>query len=334
MRVGTICYDVHSGLGHLAKSFYDHGVIDQVLIIPHPHYPRYPDWYPEEIRHERDNFEEFLPKIDTLLIFENAFDWRIVRAARERGIWIVIMPMYEYSPFPPPVIPDVVLCPSLLDMQYYREYNCKYLPVPVDIEWRLRKRARVFIHNAGHGGHDYRNGTPQLLEAMKYVKSPIKLVVRGQPEDSKIRNLFQKWQAENNDPRIEVVCKELPGQEDLWSTGDVMIAPERYNGLSLPLQEGWASGMLVMTTDRFPMNTWLPTEPLIPVERYEDYKISIEFKRAVINPKTIAETIDKWYDRDIRPWSVAGAHYGERHSWLALKDEYLKVLSPKTCASC
>ena len=40
----------------------------------------------------------------------------------------------------------------------------------------------------------------------------------------------------------------------------MFVFPEKFNGLSLPLQEARAAGMLVLATDRFPMNTWLPRE--------------------------------------------------------------------------
>lgn len=329
-KVGTICYDVHSGLGHLAKSFFDAGIIDYILVIPHPDYPRYPDWYPPDRRfHHQTDQLRFLDHIDSLLVFENAFSyWQVVREAKLKGIKFSLMPMYEYSPFPTPVKADLYICPSLLDVDYYKPMygdSVTFLPVPSDAKWKLRTRARVFVHNAGHGGHGYRNGTPELLEAMKMVKSPIELIVRGQPAEGRMKELLSRRVP---DERVKVVLDEVPDNDDLWSYGDVMIAPEKFNGLSLPLQEAWSSGLMVMTTDRYPMNTWLPKEPLIPVHHTTMDRISVEFERSVITPEAIAQTIDRWYDQDISQFSRDGKEWGERHDWKTLKPKYIEALTP------
>ena len=46
MRVGSVVYATEQGLGRLGKSFYDAGVIDEVLIVNHPSRKiQRPDWY-------------------------------------------------------------------------------------------------------------------------------------------------------------------------------------------------------------------------------------------------------------------------------------------------
>jgi glycosyltransferase involved in cell wall biosynthesis len=325
MRVGTICYACHSGLGHLAKSFYDAGIVNCNCIVPHPHYPNHPEWYENEDRYSLSRSEEFLRNIDTLLIFENAFHWNIVRRAHHLGKYIVLMPMYEYTPYPFPGPIDLVLCPSLLDVEYYKEHKHTLLFVPCTIPWKLRTTAKTFIHNAGHGGRGYRNGTPELIEAMHLVKSPIELIIRGQPSEKRIKTLLSKH---IEDSRIKVELREIEENEGLWEVGDVYIAPEKFNGLSLPLQEARSAGMVVMTTDRFPMNTWLPKEPLIPVKRYERDKIAVEFDRAVVTPEEIAKKIDDWYGRDISENSSECREWAKEFTWEALKPKYLEVLEP------
>lgn len=320
MNVGTICYDCHSGLGHLAKSFFDAGLIQRVMIIRHPRYPRV-GWFPPGVCYS--SRDAFVNGLDVLLIFENAFKWDVVKCAKARGTKLVIMPNYEYSPFPPPVKPDLVWCPSLLDRDYYKEYPHCVLPPPVDIPWRLRNRASVFVHNAGHGQRGWAKGTPRILGAMQYVKSPIRLIVRGQPEEPRVRALLS---TRFDDPRIEVRMGEVPKIEDLWKEGDVFINAEQYNGLSLMLQEARAAGMLVMTTDRYPINTWLPKEPLIPVARYVKDKISVQFDRAVVDIKNIAKKIDDWYNRDITQYSQEGKQWAEEHGWDTLRPKFVSML--------
>ena len=185
--------------------------------------------------------------------------------------------------------------------------------VPTDVKWFLRKTANVFVFNAGNGGLGGRNGTKELLEAMKYVKSPIKLIVRSQkPID------------EYKDPRIEY---RIGTFDDIWSEGDVFVFPEKFNGLSLPLQEAFASGMLVMCGNRFPMNTWLPTEPLIPVSGYKKEKVAVTFDSAIIRPQDIARTIDAWYNKDISKYSEQGRVFNINNSWKIWKEKYINLMS-------
>ena len=172
------------------------------------------------------------------------------------------------------------------------------------------------MHNAGNGGTYGRNGTRELLDAMKYVSSPIKLLVRSQTKEYY-----------SSDSRVRILKKQVKF-EDLWQLGDVFIFPEKFNGLSLPLQEAYASGMLVMCGDRFPMNDWLPPAPLIKVASEERTNIvNVPFKSAVYEPKDIALKIDEWYDRDIREYSHTGKEWAERNSWTSLKPKYIEIIA-------
>lgn len=304
---GSIVLATDQGLGYLAKDFYDHGIIHKVFIQKHSSRKTHTDWYrPEDIVSD----PEELLKCDSLLFFEQVFHWNIIPKARERGVKTVLMPMYECTQFPFPYEPDLVLCPSKLDLRYYEEKNATFVPVPVSVPWRLRKKARVFVHNAGNLGLGGRNGTKEVIEAMKYVKSPIKLILRSQ-EPIYVQP----------DPRITLETGQLPFHT-LWEKGDVFLFPEKFNGLSLPLQEAYASGMLVMCGNRFPMNTWLPNEPLIPVHHYTKEKIAVEFDCAHYDPKEIARCIDSWYGKDISEFSTGGKTWAEQNSWEKLKPLY------------
>jgi len=303
-KVGSIVLATDQGLGYLAKAFYDNGIIDLVSIRAHSSRENHYEWYDKHV-----STEELLEQCSTLIFFESAFDWKIIVRARERGIKTILIPMYECTPNPLPYEPDLIISPSELDQQFFP--NSEYIPIPVDVKWKLRERARVFVHNAGNGGLGGRNGTRELLLAMQHVKSPIKLIVRSQIPMKQI-----------DDPRIEYRIGHF---DDIWSEGDVFIFPEKFNGLSLPLQEAFASGMAVMAADRFPMNSWLPKELLIPVSGYKKEAIARPFLSAVITPEDIAKTIDMWYDKDITEYSRLGKVWGAKHSWKNLKKTYKKI---------
>lgn len=323
--IGHIGYATQSGLGVLSRAFYRHGVVDRFLMIPHGRYTNHADWYQEY--YTRHNAEAFLAGLKALLVIENAFTaWNVVARAREQGIRVVLVPMYEWTPRSLPVRPDAVICPSALDVDYYRQYDPTLLTIPVDTPWRERREARVYVHNAGHGGHGaggFRNGTSELVEAMQYVQSPLRLIVRGQPGSPQIEQLFERW--DGHDPRIEFRLGDFP-DEELYEEGDVFVFPEKFNGLSLPLQEAFAAGMLIMAGARFPMTEWLPRDPLIPVLRYERARIAVEFKKAVYEPWVIAKTMDAWYGREILGYSHAGKVWAEQHSWPALGQRWREAI--------
>ena len=155
-----------------------------------------------------------------------------------------------------------------------------------------------------------------MISSLPHIKSPIELIFRSQkPLDNDI-----------NDNRVRKQIGTLK-YEDLYKEGDVFLFPEKFNGLSLPLQEAYSSGMLVMTTHRHPNTEWLPSDPLIPVKGYtEDRIVNVPFKRAEISPIDIANTIDSWYNKDITELSIMGKKWGEAHSWDKMLPEYLKII--------
>lgn len=310
-RIGAVVLATDQGLGYLAKDFYDNGLIDKVYIQPHSTRKNHFDWYKEQDKVK--NIDGLLD-CDAILMFETPFDWTIIPKARAKKVKTALMPMYECTPYPLRYVPDIILTPSDLDQQYYPQGIRVNVPVPSGITWKLRKKTQVFIHNAGNGGLGGRNGTQELIEAMRYVKSPIKL---------KIRSQFNKFMC--NDPRVEIVKAQIPFKE-LYDDGDVFIFPEKFNGLSLPIQEAYASGMPIMCGDRFPMNAWLPNELLIPVKEYKQEQIMTKFDSAVISPVDIADTIDRWYNQDISTFSEQGLKWSKENSWEALLPVYKKIL--------
>jgi len=339
MKVGSLVYATDSGLGILAKSFYDHGIVTDVCIVEHHHHPNHFDWYPTQsmrtpIRPIDSGLARgFCASMDVMLFFETPFDWGLVSYCREIGVKTAIMPMHECMPKVIPHFPDLWICPSKLDMVWSWNQSWSqlgkepskhpiFIPVPVEVTWRLRTKAEVFVHNAGHGGLKGRNGTAELLEALYLVKSPITLLLRSQ------------GRVEHPVPPSHITLKIRDQQnlpyDQLWTEGDVFVFPERHNGLSLPLQEARAAGMLVMAGDRFPMNEWLPKEALIPVSSYNRTSIGgayAEFDQACFTPESISTTIDAWFGKDIAAYSLSGKSWAEQNSWEALKPKYLEVLN-------
>lgn len=323
MRVGSLVYATRQGLGILAKSFYDAGVVTDVIVVRHHHRHTHDDWFPRAMQTpirpmDTELVRAFCRSMDVMLFLETPFDWTLVPFCQDHGVKVVLMPMHECMPRRLPYQPDAFLNPSHLDQQCYPQGV--HIPVPYDgvHQWKRRERARTFLHSAGWGGLNNRNGTGELLDAMKLVKNPIKLIIQSQkklPWDGKRSN-------------VEVRIGDMD-REKLYDDGDVFAFPEKFNGLSLPLQEARAAGMLVMCGDRFPVNEWLPREPLILVNKYRWTHVAgscRDFEEAIMSPLSIARKMDEWYDKDIGAYSDAGRQWAEDNSWAKLRPRYQQFL--------
>lgn len=337
MRVGTVCYATDQGIAHLAKSFYDAGVITDVMVFRHGSRPSHMEWYPEgTIELVNRPFsgpvvDAFLSRVDVMLFMESPFDWAFLQYCRDRGVKTAIVPMYECCPVRRPFEPDKWICPSKLDCQYFP--GSPYLPIPVDApRWELRTRARRWLHNGGNLGLREHKGTRQILQAMQHVKSPITLTVRAQ-DDAGLHKILREVPTALRDSRITFHYGQYP-RDQLFDDHDVFVMAEKYNGLSLPLAEARAAGMVVVTSDRFPMNDWLPKEFLIQVNRYIRAKVGgpyHEYDEAVIDPVMIARTIDAIYDHGekhgVDNYSLTGREWYETMSWETLKSRWIEELS-------
>lgn len=369
MRCGSICYATSRGLGHLCRDFHRKGLVTDVMIVEHPGVPTNQDWYPDAprvplrgIHSHVGSVQDFCRGKDVMLFFETPFHWPLLAWCRQNRIRTFLVTMYECTPRHH-ARPDVYLCPSVLDLDVFADHGeeveaardigpghvvgptfntlwkdrpgrdgarAVWVQLPVEYPWRLRERAEHFVHNGGYlgvrtrQGGVQREGTTTLIEAMRHVKSPIRLTVRVQENVSSEHQLVCA-----GDSRIRYVPSTVPYQE-LYGEGDVCVGAQRWNGCSLPLQEAFASGMLVMNTDRYPMNTWLPNEPLVPVRNWiKGVSIGgtyMTFDEAAVHPEDLAAKIDEWYGRDITHFSRWGLKWAEKNSWKALLPYWRKVL--------
>ncbi len=364
MRVATLCYATDSGLGILAKAFHDHGVVTDPLVVRHGRHVTHDEWYPAskqltDLRNPRQiqEVKDWLEGMDVFLAFETPFITELIPFCKSVGVKTAIMPMHECYHKDTP-LPDLFLCPSLLDVQCFTTFypdpmrpffdtvangsRAVFTPVPVKTPWRQRERCHTFVHNAGHGGLKGRNGTAEVLEAWKLIKSPARLILRSQSHGDHYVGRFVKTSLSG------ATVDHRNGTFDyatLWDEGDCFLFPEKFDGLSLPLQEARAAGMLVMCGDRFPMNTWLPrivetttpenkeyrthAFPLIPVSGYHRERVGgpyQEYDCAEFDPKTIAAKVDEWYGRDISAYSLQGREWAEENNWAKLGPQYIQVL--------
>jgi glycosyltransferase involved in cell wall biosynthesis len=147
--------------------------------------------------------------------------------------------------------------------------------------------------------------------------------------EKKVRFIIYSWEPlEGELPKDErLIIKPLQFENywQAWREGDVLVYPQDYNGISLPVVEALASGLGVISTDIYPFNEYLPKELLFkPVEMYTTRAASrlMPTSAARINPSTIAALINRWAGLDISEFSRYGKTWAMKHSWEKLLPKY------------
>lgn len=327
MRLGMICRYDNSGVGTLSWEFARHLKPHKILLVENHVYQTFPERYAEfdtkkfDAPIDHSTLDWFLKDIDVLFTIETPYYWPIITECRKRGIKTVLYTMYEMTPDPIPLHFDLYLCPSKLDYDVMPSPKV-YLPVPLAIDrllWKKREQAVNFIHSASHGGVNGRKGTKLLLDAIPLVKNP------------NVRFTIYSWKPfTTDDKRVTIEVVNFKNYWQMWREGDVLVYPQDYNGICLPIVEAMASGMGVITTDIYPFNEYMPKELLFAPDSMYRTRASarcMETDAARISPQAIATKIDEYALQDISSFSEYGRRYALEHSWDVLLPKYLDVFN-------
>lgn len=331
-KIGLIARADNSGLGTLSLEFYENlkPYIKKIIILDNGIYKSFPERFPgaKVVRRNIDKETEdwFFEDITTLLTFEVTYSNTIIHNAKKRGIKTVLMPMYECTPpFSVIGMPDVILCPSKLDFDFYKKYKDQatvvHIPVPVNrkkLKFSLKKKAYTFVHNAGHGGLVGRNGTSELLAAIPMIQSDIKVTINTQREIN------------YSHPKVDIRVANYLNYQDLWSAGDVFVFPHKFDGLSLPIQEALSVGMPVLSTAIYPFIELMPGDWFFNAEQIIKTRVASsvtdQIDYAVVKPEVIAQKIDEFANKDITQDSFMADKIAKGLDWEVLKIKYLNIL--------
>lgn len=323
-KIGMIARMDNSGLGTLSWELARHLRPAKVLLVEHDKHTNFPERYADfdtQViqRHSPDKIDWITDNVDILFSCETFYDWNFIKIARRKNVKTVLYTMFEMSPKRFPLMPDVLLCPSKLDYDTFKNYTTRveYLPVPVATDkllWQKRTKAKTFIHSASHTGMNFRKGTKILLDAIPLVKADVKFKIFTW------HDVFKTL-----DKRVEIKVVNFKNYWQLWREGDVLVYPQDYNGICLPIIEAMACGLGVITTDIYPFNEYFPKPLMFKPESF--YKTSagynlIQVQAAKITPKSIARKIDEWANKDISEFSEYGRDWAQANSWDKLLPQY------------
>ncbi|AGA27672.1 glycosyltransferase [Singulisphaera acidiphila] len=341
LRIGLIGGNAPSGLGSLNRAIAKNLVIDRWLIVAHPFLEDLPEIPECRVCRETNPaaVRDFLDGLDWLLFCECPQLDSVVAMAREMGIRIACVPMWEHldelSPWIRAV--DLMICPTRYChtvLEHWRErlgldLDLALVSWPIDLDqftFRPRTVCNTFLFINGLGGMgtmdqsspnwDGRKGLGIIGEAAKRAPS-VPILVRTQASAVPLLPA-----------NVEVRRANLTDAAELYTEGDVCVQPSRWEGLGLPLLECQASGLPLITTDAPPMNEH---DPLLAVPASAT-KARLFRHRAIpvheVDPDDLARVLLNLHGADISEASLTARRYVEaEHSWTVAGPRILDLLS-------
>lgn len=277
MRVGLIARSDRTGLGNQTRNLARMIRPDEIMLInskvfngnvQHPEI--YATYNVTEIAGFPTNEQvlEWLRGVDIVITCEIFYNTAFVDLAKKMGVKTINQYNWEFADYlrqPELTLPDKLISPSHWHFNDARRLwgNVEYLPTPVFVEDftevrehnLARKGKKRFLHIAGRPAVNDRNGTQDLLQAMRYSGEDFELVIKAQAG-----TIVNKY----NDPRITIDFTDPDNEVELYRDFDAMILPRRYGGQCLPMTEALCAGLPVIMTAIEPNTKVLPSHWLVP----------------------------------------------------------------------
>lgn len=321
VKVGLIAFANDGGLGAQSRRLAEMLNPDRVLVINStaisPNQQLHYDWYKKyemftaSFPPSNVQIDAFLQNLTHIFVVENPYNFYLVWACEKKGIKLFVQSNYEFcenldKPYLP--IPYKFLMPSYWKLEemkrLFGEDKVMYLPPPLNYneftEVRnvnlLRKGKPRFLHIIGTVASNDRNGTLDLLEAIKLTKTDFELVIKTQHQLDVSYFL--------DDKRVKYEIGNVGKNSDLYKNFDALILPRRYGGLSLTTCEALMSGMPTIMTDISPNNKWLPKKWLVKSRKKGAMRGRSVFDVYSANHSVLAQRIDWMANMQPKYWKI------------------------------
>ncbi len=345
VKLGIVCFANDGGLGAQTRRLTYMLKPDRILVVDSSGFSKNRhqnwQWYSGFAGYKVDGFpsdfevRKFLAGLTDVIVCENPLNFHLFAYAEKLGIRVYCQSNYEFcdnldKPHLP--LPYMFLMPSywMVDemKQKFGDSRVMYLPPPIDMnEFREAREANFarrgklkLLHIVGTlAAHD-RNGTLDLLDALRYTDSDFELVIRSQHE------LPAEYLV--TDHRITYRIGNEIENSALYKDFDALILPRRYGGLSLTTNEALSSGLPVLMPDISPNNKLLPKEWLYEARKHTDFMARTKIDVYKTEPKKIAEKIDWLLSQDLgelKPKAFEIAY--DNFSDTILRDKYINLWS-------
>lgn len=278
----------------------------------------------------RDDFREFLNGVTCLYTAETGYSQELWDEAEQQGVKTVLHANYEFLDTRDR--PTVWAAPSLWRINQWPAGTI-HLPVPIETDrfpiTAKPATATRFLHIVGRPAINDRNGTVDLLRALRHVKSDIELTITCQ-HPGHVGGLINDHSIHTPDNvRLTIAPGDTENYWDNYSGFHALILPRRFGGLCLPANEAIGAGIPVIMPDTDPNNTWLPREWLVRCSHAGEFRAKQHITYVRTDPELLAQQIDQLaQDQDFYTTAVAKAlHLRDRYSWDTLAPLYRQVLA-------
>lgn len=307
-RLGIIARSDATGLGVQSRNWVRLLNPDKVILIdswPFNKNEQHPEWYKDyKVINvsgfiQRFHIDSILEDIDVLLTFEIPYSYELVTIAKARGVKVIIQNNWEFTDYlqtPSLPLPDLLVNHSYWNLDKQKELwpeITEYCATPVFVEDFdsitmqnfERKGKRRFLHVAGRKTYEDRNGTEDVLAAVKLIPKEIdfELVIKTQTTD-----------VSSDDPRVTIDRNPPEDEKELYRDFDAVIMPRRYGGACLPMTEALAAGLPVIMTNIDPNDKVLPKEWLVEAKQKTSFMARTQIPVYETNPQELAYRITAW----------------------------------------
>lgn len=346
MRIGLIARSDRTGLGNQTRNLARMLRPDEIMLIDSTrfnHNEQHPDMYATYSVTTIDGFPtdaqvtNWLRGIDVVITCEIFYNRNFVDIARKMGVKTINQFNWEFLDYlrePNLALPDKLVAPSKWHLEEARRLwgNVEYLPTPVFVddfkEVKELNYARTgkkrFLHIMGRGAVNDRNGTLDLIEAMRYSREDFELVIKTQSPDGLPLMGF--------DNRITVDTTSPENEVDLYRDFDAMILPRRYGGQCLPMTEALCAGLPVLMTNVSPNGDFLLPYWLSEATNRGRFMTRTWIDLYTVNHGELGQRLDFLSKKDLRGDKVQAYNIGYREfSNYELEQKWEKLIED-TCS--
>lgn len=337
MRVGLIARADSRGLGIQTKAFHDAMQPAKTMVIDCPSQKPLPvrrDWYPGATwihgLPQGSDFRRWLDDLDVVYTAETGYGTALWDEAEKAGVRTVLHANYEFLDRRDR--PTVWAAPSRWHFDDFPA-GAVFLPVPIATDRFplaspvTERPAARFLHVVGRPAIHDRNGTDDLLSALRHVTTPVTVTITCQ-DPRYVAGLIAGHRIRSH---IDVNVKpgDLQDYWDLYTGHDVMVLPRRFGGLCLPAQEAIGAGLPVIMPAIEPNTAWLPADWLTPATRQSEFRAKQQIAVHASDPHALAAKIDQ-LATDAQYFAtsqMAARNLRQALSWDALLPLYREVMA-------
>lgn len=332
MRLGLIARADSRGLGVQTKAAFDNLHPVKTMVVDCPSVKPLPlrrDWYPGATWIKGlptvGDFRVWLQDLDVVYTAETGYGQALWDTANSQGVRTVLHANYEF--LDKRDRPTVWAAPS---MWHFDDFpgGAVHLPVPIPgFTPNTSVTATRFLHIVGRPAVHDRNGSQDLIAALRYITAAVTVTFRCQEPGYLESRLAQASVPAN----VTVITEtgDVADNANLYHNQDVLVMPRRFGGLCLPVNEAMGAGMPVIMPDISPNDTWLSENWLVPANVRTTFRAKQHVDVYQSDVRALAAKIDQ-FAQDQEFYAKAktdAARIAQGMSWERLKPEYDKVFS-------